>query len=349
MPLNSVGERSSLKPSRCLNKEEQMKIAFHGANAATFRPGIETYLPGSHDISLLSDELSEAGEEQVFMDAEVIIGTKLSQAHPTPKSARLYQVAGAGYDGIDFTRIPADCYLCNCFGHEEAITEYVMAAVLSKYIPLAEADSKLRQGNWHYMAGKAQGLRQECSGSSIGLLGYGHIGKALARRAKAFNMQVHVANRSYVTADDPVDYYYPLAKLETFFGAVDVLVAALPLTEATTGLVDKKAFAAMRPDSLVINVGRGQVIEEQALYEALQTQQIGGAVIDTWYVYPKDEDDTPCPGNLPFHKLNNVVITPHMSGWTWGTIRRRQQVMSENIHRLDEGNVLLNIVLGDNR
>ena len=150
MPLNSVGERSSLKPSRCLNKEEQMKIAFHGANAATFRPGIETYLPGSHDISLLSDELSEAGEEQ-------------------------------------------------------------------------------------------------------------------------------------------------------------------------------------------------------ALYEALQTQQIGGAVIDTWYVYPKDEDDTPCPGNLPFHKLNNVVITPHMSGWTWGTIRRRQQVMSENIHRLDEGNVLLNIVLVDNR
>ena len=326
-----------------------MKIVFHGANAATFRPDIETYLTGAHDISLLSDELSEADEQSIFSDAEIIIGTTLSKSHPIPKGARLYQVAGAGYDGIDVTRVPSDCYLCNCFGHEEAITEYVMAAVLSKYIPLVDADTNLRQGNWQYMAGRPEGLRQECSGRSIGLLGYGHIGKALARRAKAFNMEVHVANRSNVAPDDTIDYFHPLSQLDTFFGAVDVLVVALPLTEETTGLVDNKAFAAMRPDSLIINVGRGQVIEENALYEALKAKKIGGAVIDTWYVYPHDKTDTPHPGNLPFHTLNNIIITPHMSGWTWGTIHRRQQVMAENIRRLTEGEVLLNIILGDTR
>jgi len=326
-----------------------MKIAFHGVNAATFRPDIETYLTGSHNISLLSNELSEAGEQQIFMDAEVIIGTALSKSHPIPKGARLYQVAGAGYDGIDFTRVPSDCYLCNCFGHEQAITEYVMAAVLTKYIPLVDADTKLRQGNWQYMAGRSDGLRRECSGNSIGLLGYGHIGKALARRAKAFGMEVHVANRSYVMPDENVDYYHPLSKLDSFWGTIDVLVVALPLTEATAGLVGKKAFTAMRPDSLIINVGRGQVIEENALYEALKAKEIGGAVIDTWYVYPQDKTKAPYPGNLPFHKLNNIIITPHMSGWTWGTIHRRQQVMAENIRRLAEGEVLLNIVLGDER
>lgn len=326
-----------------------MKLVFHGTNAATFRPDIEKYLTRSHNISLLSDELSKAGEHKIFRDAEVIIGTALSKSHPIPKGARLYQVAGAGYDGIDFTRVPSDCYLCNCFGHEEAITEYVMAAVLTKYIPLVDADAKLRQGNWQYMAGRSEGLRQECSGSRIGLLGYGHIGKALACRAKAFSMEVHVANRSHVIADDYVDYYYPLSELDTFFSAVDVLVVSLPLTEATIGLVDKKAFAAMRHDSLVINVGRGQVIEEKALYEALKTKEIGGAVIDTWYVYPEDKTSSPYPGNLPFHKLNNVIITPHMSGWTRGTVQRRQQVMAENIRRLASGEILLNIVLGDKR
>lgn len=326
-----------------------MKIVFHGANAATFRPDIETYLTGSHAISLVSDELSEAGEHQIFREAEVIIGTALSKSHPIPKGARLYQVAGAGYDGIDFTRVPSGCFLCNCFGHEEAITEYVMAAVLTQYIPLVDADTKLRQGNWHYMAGRPDGLRRECSGSSIGLLGYGHIGKALARRAKAFNMEVHVANRSHVMPDEHVDYYYPLSELDTFFGTVDVLVVALPLTEATAGLVDKNAFAAMRPDSLIINVGRGPVIEENALYEALKAKEIGGAVIDTWYIYPQGKNNAPYPGRLPFHKLNNIIITPHMSGWTWGTINRRQQVMAENIHRLAEGGVLLNVIRGDKR
>jgi phosphoglycerate dehydrogenase-like enzyme len=81
-----------------------------------------------------------------------------------------------------------------------------------------------------------------------------------------------------------------------------------------------------------------------ALYEALEQKQIGGAVIDTWYVYPKDANDAPYPGNYPFHRLDNIIITPHMSGWTWGTIRRRQRVMAENIHRLEKGEPLLNIV-----
>jgi phosphoglycerate dehydrogenase-like enzyme len=321
-----------------------MNIAFHGANAATFRPDIETLLSIPHEISLLSDGLSGTDERQIFREADVIVGTVLSENHPVPRNAKLYQVAGAGYDGIDRARLPEGCQLCNCFGHEEAITEYVIAAVLSRYVPITDADAQLRQGNWPYLAGRADGLRKECSGSSIGLLGHGHIGKALARRAKAFNMAVHVANRSYVPRDTIVDYYYPLSELDTFFSAIDVLVCCLPLSEATSGLVDRSAFTAMRPDSLVINVGRGPVIDEAALYEALKAGTIGGAVIDTWYVYPQDETDTPYPGNLPFHELNNVTITPHMSAWTFGTIRRRRELMADNIRRLAAGETLLNIV-----
>ena len=322
-----------------------MKIVFHGANAATFRPDFETYLDGSHSITVLSDDLSEAVEELEFADGEVIIGTALSNHHPIPKNARLYQVAGAGYDGVDLTRIPKECYLCNCFGHEVAITEYVMAALLTKFVPLVDADTKLRRGNWEYMAGKPDGLRRECSKSSIGILGYGHIGKAVAKRAKAFDMEVHVANRSDLLPDKNVDVYYPLAEIDRFYRAAEVIVVSLPLTEDTTGLVNNKAFTAMRPDCLLINVGRGAVIDEEALFTALQQKKIGGAVIDTWYIYPHGKNDPTYPGNLPFHTLDNIIITPHMSGWTWGTIHRRQEVMAENIRRLAAEDTLLNVIV----
>lgn len=321
-----------------------MKLTFHGSNAANFRADIEACLTGSHEISLLSDDLSEPGEIERFIDADVIIGTALSGSHPKPGNARLYQVAGAGYDGIEFTRLPSGCSVCNCFGHEEAITEYVMTAVLSRYVPLVEADAQLRRGNWHYWAGRPEGLRTGCSGSSIGILGYGHIGKALARGAQAFSMEVHVANRTDIMPDDCVDYYYPLSKLDIFYGAVDILVVALPLTEATSGLVDENAFSAMRSNCMILNVGRGPVIAEQALYDALKNKRIDSAVIDTWYVYPSEENNTPYPGNLPFQELNNVIITPHMSGWTQGTIRQRQQLIAENIRRLADGETLLNTV-----
>ena len=323
---------------------ETMKIAFHGANANNFLPGFEELLSGPHLIKSLSDGLAEPAERSYFEKAEVIVGTSLSNTHPSPRCTKLYQVAGAGYDGIDFSCLPPKCTVCNCFGHEEAITEYVMAALLTRYVPLVEADKNLRKGGWNYQAGRADGLRLECSGTAIGIIGYGHIGSSVARRAKAFNLEVHVANRSRPEADDIVDYYYPLTELYALLASVDVVVVALPFSDETAGLIDQRAFTAMRHDSLIINVGRGPVIEEKALYEALAKKQIGGAVIDTWFVYPKDITDTPHPGNYPFHTLDNIIITPHMSGWTWGTIRRRQRVMAENIHRLEKGESLLNIV-----
>jgi len=98
--------------------------------------------------------------------------------------------------------------------------------------------------------------------------------------------------------------------------------------------------------SLFINVGRGPVVDEKALYEALKARMIGGAVIDTWYTYPENDEDIIYPSRYPFHELDNLIATPHMSGWSRGTIDRRQQVMAENIRRLADGDALINIVRG---
>ena len=317
-----------------------MKIVFHGANAAAFLPGFAELLESRHDIAALSDTLQLPGEPAAFQAADVVIGVKLTRDHP-PISAQLYQVPGAGYDGIDLSVLPSAAALCNCFGHEGAIAEYVMAALLARHVPLVEADAQLRQGNWHYWAGGPDGLRTELGAQSIGIVGYGHIGKAIAARASAFGMTVHVANRSPV-ADSRLAATYGLAALPDMFGQVDIVINTLPLTSDTRGLIGAAALSAMKPQAIVMNVGRGAVIDEDALYDALSTNRIGGAILDTWYVYPTPDAPNPMPANRPFHLLPNVTMTPHMSGWTEGTIARRRRAMAENINRLTAQRDLIN-------
>ncbi|HUG60255.1 MAG TPA: 2-hydroxyacid dehydrogenase, partial [Methylomirabilota bacterium] len=312
-----------------------MKIVFHGANASTFVPGFAELLEAPHDVVVLSDDLTGPGEPEILAGADVVVGVRLTASHPR-LAARLYQVPGAGTDGIDRAALPAGCALCNCFGHEPAIAEWVMAALLSRHVPLADADARLRRGDWRYWAGHPGGLRTELGAETLGVVGWGHIGKAVAARAAAFGMTVHVANRSQV-ADEAVAAEFRLDALAEMAAGVDVLLVTLPLTDATRGIVGAEVLSAMKPHAIVMNVGRGAVIDEDALYDALAGGRIGGAVVDTWYVYPTPADPNPLPGNKPFHLLPNVTLTPHMSGWTTGTVSRRRAVIADNVNRLASG------------
>ncbi|NDR57742.1 2-hydroxyacid dehydrogenase [Aliiruegeria sabulilitoris] len=321
-----------------------MKIVFHGSNALTFREGLEALLESEHEIVELPDMLISDEDFAAFEDADVLVGVALNASLPAPRRLKLYQVPGAGVDGIDRSALPSSALLCNCFGHETAIAEYVMSALLSFHVPLADADRRLRTGDWKYWAGRPKGMRTELGDQSIGIVGFGHIGKAVAARAKAFSMSVSVANRSPIEEHAHVDTAYALDDLADFAGSVDIIVNTLPLTSETEGLIGAEAFARMRPGAIVVNVGRGKVIDEAALFSALREKRIGGAVIDTWYVYPDGGNSTPMPSQFAFQELDNVVMTPHMSGWTHGTISRRQKVIAENINRIASDQAPVNVV-----
>jgi len=321
-----------------------MRIVFHGGNAASFSDGFAALVGQEAQITILPDTLATSAERESFAAADATIGVRFDASLPRPEGLRLFHVPGAGYDAVDFTALPSGVVICNCFGHEQAIAEYVMAALLHREVPLADADRRLRQGEWAYWAGAPERVHGEIAGRTIGLLGFGHIGKAVAVRARAFGMHVHVANRSKVTAPDLVDRYFDLAELAEFWGSADAVVVSVPLTPETTGMVGEAAFAAMRSDAVLINVARGPVVEEKALYEALRTRRIGGAVIDTWYRYPAPDRPQGSPASLPFHELPNLLMTPHMSGWTSGTIRRRQRTMAENVLRRMRGEACVNVV-----
>jgi phosphoglycerate dehydrogenase-like enzyme len=299
-----------------------MKIVFHGGNAANFRQGFEEILKEPHEIIYVGDALDGLGEKEHFATADVIVGVKLGTSEPVPGKVRLYHAPAAGTDAIDRSRLPSGSTLCNCFGHEHAIAEYVMTALLLRHVPIPDADAKLRKGEWAYWAGRPGALRTELGSQTIGFLGFGHIGKATAARAKAFGMRVVVANRSPVHCSELVDESYGLDQLQPFMGSADAIVVSLPLSGETVGIVGAPEIAAMRPDAVILNVGRGPVIDEQALFDALSGRRIGGAVIDAWY----------------------LIMTPHMSGWTTGTVRRRQATIAENINRLSRNEPLVNVV-----
>ena len=150
------------------------------------------------EIRLVPDDLGGATDRDAYVQADAIVGVKFTRDMPRPEKLKLFHVPGAGYDAVDLGAVPPSAVVCNCFGHEQAIAEYVMAALLGRHVPLADADSKLRQGEWAYSSGSLARLHGELAGKTIGLLGFGHIGKAIASRAKAFEMTVHVANRSPV-------------------------------------------------------------------------------------------------------------------------------------------------------
>src|ERR1700730_1113368 len=225
-----------------------MHIVFHGENAGSFSHDFQRLVGEEAQISVLPDMLTDSAHSQTYVSADVIVGGIFSGDLPRPRQLQLFHVPGAGYDAVELDAIPDSAVVCNCFGHEQAIAEYVMAALLDRHVPLADADRHLRQGEWAYSSGAPERVHGELAQKTIGLLGFGHIGKAIAARAKAFEMEVHVANRSPVATSSLVDRSFTLDGLGEFWRSADFFVVSVPLTTETTGIVDAKSFAAMRSE-----------------------------------------------------------------------------------------------------
>jgi phosphoglycerate dehydrogenase-like enzyme len=233
--------------------------------------------------------------------------------------------------------------VCNCFEHEIGIAEYVLATMLEWSIGIRRLDDKFRQGSWagSYLLGPRHG---EVFGKAVGILGYGHIGREVARRARAFGMRVTCCTRT-PRPDDLADEVLGRDRLPDVLASSDFVVVALPLTDDTRGLLNEAALASMRPSAVLINVARGAIVDEEALYTALKERRIAGAILDVWYRYPPRRRPEPTwPSAFPFHDLDNVLMTPHASGWTDGLLVRRNRAMATNLNRLARGEPLLNVV-----
>jgi phosphoglycerate dehydrogenase-like enzyme len=281
--------------------------------------------------------------ERALGRADAMVSMNWRWNLPTASHLKLLQLPGAGTDEIDFSRLPKGTTVCNCFEHEIAIAEYVLGAMLEWNIGIRRMDQQFRRASWagSYLFGPRHG---ELHGKTLGIIGFGHIGREVARRAKAFGMRVICCTRS-PKPDELADRMHGMDRLTELLTGSDFVLVTLPLTNQTLGTLDRAAFAAMRPTGVIINVARGAIIDEEALYAALKERRIGGAIIDVWYRYPAHgQPQGTWPSSFAFHELDNVIMTPHASGWTHELLPRRNRAVAMNLNRLARGEPLLNVV-----
>ena len=291
------------------------------------------------DESAILHELGDA-------DVLVTMGFTREMAAAGP-SLRLVQVPGAGLDRIDRSQLRPGLALANAYGHEAGIAEYVIGTMIALSRSFQRIDQKLRAGQWESqwsVGAPAPPLWPELAGKTLGILGFGHIGEALARRALAFDMKVcAIRRRALLAVPQGLMFVGGPERLDEVLSQSDYLAITLSLSPETRGLIDARRLALMKPSACLINVARAEIIDEQALYDVLAVGRLAGAALDVWSRYPINAGQT-MPSTAPFHTLSNVIMTPHISGWTEGMLEARASVIAENIERTERGESPVNAV-----
>ncbi len=230
---------------------------------------------------------------------------------------------------------------------DTAISEWCLAMMINLVRDLPGMFRNQQTKTWSRDARFHQEIRHK----TVGIWGYGGIGRDVARLARAFGMTVHVLSRSGVkprvldytapgTGDpqgvlpDRVFNYY---QKKEFLSGLDFLVLCIPRTASTTGIVGPAELAALKPSAWLLNVARGPIVQEAALIDALKNQRIAGAALDVHYAYP-------LPPEHPLWEMPNVILTPHISGSELSTyfLGRIGGLFYENLKRYLEGRPLLN-------
>jgi phosphoglycerate dehydrogenase-like enzyme len=321
-----------------------MKIAFSGSFAVRIADHLRGRLPGNYDI-VVADE---TGILSALPDTDVLVSMAFTQAmaDAAPR-LKLVQVPGAGLDRIDRLALRPGTHLANAYGHEAGIAEYVIGSMLALTRSFHRLDQKLKAGEWESqwsVGTPSPPLWPELAGKTLGILGFGHIGKALARRAAAFDMKVCAVRRqTQGAAPSCVEFVGGPERLDELLGSSDYIAITLSLSPETRGLLDSRRIGLMKPTAYLVNVARAEIVDEQALYAALAGGRLAGAALDVWWRYPTMAGRV-IPSSAPFHTLGNVIMTPHISGWTEGMLEARANVIAENIARAARGEPPLNAV-----
>lgn len=275
--------------------------------------------------------------------ADALLAIRWRSGDRTPEGLRLFQVAAAGHDSIELAAIPPHIPVCNAYGHEPAIGEYVLMTMLAWTHRLLPTDRAFRSGDWS-MGFQPGPTHAELAGSSVLVIGSGRIGRAVAERLAAVGCEVVAVNRTVREPPAAFRAFRPLSSLDALLPDADFVVVACALADATRGLLDTRRLALLKPTAVVVNVARGPVIDEAALYRVLAERRIGGAILDVWWRYPTSDEPRREPSAFPFASLDNVIMTPHCSAWTDGLFRRRAAEMADNLDRLAEGRPLRNVI-----
>lgn len=312
----------------------RMKIVVGDRNMLPHREQFEAGLPADAEVvwCIPFDEDRVIDE---LADADVYVGGKFSAAMgAAAPNLRMVQVAGAGTDNVDRSGLGPDVQVCNTFHHEQSIAEYVVAATVMLRRQFLQQDRALRKGVFAtavYDPSIAQPL--SLSGARIGFVGFGHIGRKTWQLFRAYGATGAAVTGSGRVPDEGLEWVADARDLTRLADFADVLVVSAPLNEHTRGMIGAEELRRLGEDGILVNVGRGPLVQEQPLFDALSRNEIAAAAIDVWYRYP-GPDGVGEPSSLPFRELDNVLMTPHSSGVTHHTFVGRVADIASNIDAL---------------
>ena len=286
--------------------------------------------------TIVTDDAATASQAAPEADAILYAATRaalLATVLPLAKRARWIHVLWTGVEGVltpEMLAHPAQ--LTNGRGvFRWPLADWVMAVMLHFSFDLGRVIRQQQAGVWEPF------ISSRLEGKTLGIIGYGSIGGAAAARAKGFGMKIAALRRKQGTADPLVDATYAPAQLHDLIAASDYLLLVLPLTSETRGMIGAAEIAAMKPSVVLINIGRGPVVDEAALIQALESGKIRGAALDVF-------TEEPLPAGHPFYRMTNVLVSPHTADRVEGFIGPAVDVFLENLERFLKNQPLENVV-----
>ena len=314
--------------------------------APAHRALVDQILAGSGTAIHLPD-LAEPARAAALRAATVVLardtGKELRPGEPDLLGqARLIQFMTAGVDFIPLSALPPNLPVASNGGaYAEAMAEHALAMALAAAKRLLIEHAALTRGAFNQFT-----QNRMLAGGVCGIFGMGGIGEATARLARGIGMRVHAINRRGATAE-PVEWIGTPDRLDTLLEAADVLVIAAPLTRATLGRFGAAELARMKPDAILVNLARGELVQEEALYAHLQSHPDFTACIDAWWVEPVRHGTFRM--DHKFLDLPNVIGSPHNSaqGGESGTLGLTRAVT--NAARALRGETPLHLIAAEER
>lgn len=290
-------------------------------------------LASKASILVVTAELTYAKDQQLIED--------LIRAG---KNLELIQVPFSGMEWLEKEWLTGGCKVCNTNQHSEPIAEYVMLGILEFAVNMRLMDRELRHGRWTYGGSIVRGKKHgEIQNKTIGFIGYGHIAKRVTELATPFGMKFLAISRN-PKQDSRLGWWKDSSYLEELLTESDYILITSPLSDSTRDMINEQTLRKMKPTGVIINVARGPIINEAAIYNALKNREIGGALLDVWYQYASTENLEMRPSTFPFHELDNVIMTPHTASWTDDLDTRRIQSVLQNIQNFANKKPLVEVV-----
>ena len=280
----------------------------------------------------IADRISDA---DVVLTNKCRITKEIFERCPNIKYIGLF---ATGYNNIDIKEAKArGCVVSNVPGYStNAVAQHTFALILNRYSGVAAYDQTVKNGDWCYskLFSYFNIPFFELAGKTIGIVGYGAIGKAVKRIAEAFNMNILVHTRSYPKDDSGIR----VVSLEELLKESDIVSLHCPLTDETAGLINKDALALMKPSAMLVNTSRGGAVVERDLADALNSGKIAAAALDVL-------DREPMDVNCPLRNAKNCCITPHIAWAPLETRIRLIDMVSDNLKNYLAGHPANNVAV----